>query len=218
MSDTSQGPGWWQASDGKWYPPEQAPGAAPNPAAGMPPAGPPPGYGAPPAYGAAPAYGAPGGLAGVPGPRATWGQRAIAIIIDWAFIVVGYILLAIVVAILGAISDALGTLVGVLGYIALSLAWFYIAFLNGEGASPGKRLTGLKVVGIETNQPIGGGMGIVRGIAHILDSIICYIGWFFPLWDEKQQTIADKVMKTVVLTDQPKQDFSLDIFKPTPKA
>lgn len=29
MSDSSQGPGWWQASDGKWYPPEQAPGAAP---------------------------------------------------------------------------------------------------------------------------------------------------------------------------------------------
>lgn len=26
MSDTPQGPGWWQASDGKWYPPEQAPG------------------------------------------------------------------------------------------------------------------------------------------------------------------------------------------------
>jgi len=32
MSDTSQGPGWWQASDGKWYPPEQSPGAAPQPA------------------------------------------------------------------------------------------------------------------------------------------------------------------------------------------
>jgi uncharacterized membrane protein len=29
MSDTSQGPGWWQASDGKWYPPEQAPGGPP---------------------------------------------------------------------------------------------------------------------------------------------------------------------------------------------
>jgi hypothetical protein len=26
VSDYSQGPGWWQASDGKWYPPEQAPG------------------------------------------------------------------------------------------------------------------------------------------------------------------------------------------------
>ena len=28
-ADSSQGPGWWQASDGKWYPPEQTPAAAP---------------------------------------------------------------------------------------------------------------------------------------------------------------------------------------------
>lgn len=27
MSDVSNGPGWWQASDGKWYPPEQQPSA-----------------------------------------------------------------------------------------------------------------------------------------------------------------------------------------------
>jgi hypothetical protein len=31
MSETSQGPGWWQASDGKWYPPEQSSGAPPAP-------------------------------------------------------------------------------------------------------------------------------------------------------------------------------------------
>ena len=30
MSDQSQGPGWWYASDGKWYPPEQAAGATPS--------------------------------------------------------------------------------------------------------------------------------------------------------------------------------------------
>ncbi len=29
MSDASQGPGWWQATDGKWYPP--APPAPPAP-------------------------------------------------------------------------------------------------------------------------------------------------------------------------------------------
>lgn len=40
MSDVSQGPGWWQASDGKWYPPEQQPGGAPAP---QQPTGPPPG-------------------------------------------------------------------------------------------------------------------------------------------------------------------------------
>jgi hypothetical protein len=40
VSDFSQGPGWWQASDGKWYPPQQAPTAAPPP---------PPQWGPPPA-------------------------------------------------------------------------------------------------------------------------------------------------------------------------
>lgn len=29
MSDTSQGEGWWMASDGKWYPPESAQRPAP---------------------------------------------------------------------------------------------------------------------------------------------------------------------------------------------
>ena len=31
MSDTSQGEGWWQASDGKWYPPQQAEATLPPP-------------------------------------------------------------------------------------------------------------------------------------------------------------------------------------------
>jgi hypothetical protein len=31
VSDESQGPGWWLASDGKWYPPELAPGSPQNP-------------------------------------------------------------------------------------------------------------------------------------------------------------------------------------------
>jgi hypothetical protein len=38
MSDVSQGPGWWQASDAKWYPPESHPaaaGQAPTAAAGQ---------------------------------------------------------------------------------------------------------------------------------------------------------------------------------------
>ena len=60
----------------------------------------------------------------------------------------------------------------------------------------------------ETGQIIGGGMGIVRHFAHLVDSLICYIGWFFPLWDPKRQTIADKIMKTVVTSGNPKTDFA----------
>jgi len=41
VSDLSQGPGWWQASDGKWYPPES------HPARQSPPPTPPPPFGSP---------------------------------------------------------------------------------------------------------------------------------------------------------------------------
>lgn len=37
MSDTSQGEGWWQASDAKWYPPESHPDYRPPPPAAAPP-------------------------------------------------------------------------------------------------------------------------------------------------------------------------------------
>lgn len=37
MSDTSQGPGWWLASDGRWYPPESHPNASPPPPPPAPP-------------------------------------------------------------------------------------------------------------------------------------------------------------------------------------
>jgi Domain of unknown function (DUF4190) len=74
LSDVSQGPGWWQASDGKWYSPESTPGGLPDPAVPSVPVDPPvaqpgpppatPGYGYPPAsqYGtppATPGYGYP---------------------------------------------------------------------------------------------------------------------------------------------------------------
>jgi hypothetical protein len=52
-ADSSQGPGWWQASDGKWYPPEQKPGAAPSTPASSPPASSP--ASGPPATSAMPA-------------------------------------------------------------------------------------------------------------------------------------------------------------------
>ena len=62
MSDVSQGPGWWQASDGKWYPPEQAQTAQAVP--------PPPAFSAPApaAYPAGTGYAQPYGTGGNPGP------------------------------------------------------------------------------------------------------------------------------------------------------
>ena len=32
-----------------------------------------------------------------------------------------------------------------------------------------------------------------------LDSLVCYLGFLFPLWDAKRQTFADKIIHTVVV-------------------
>lgn len=148
------------------------------------------------------------------GPLADFGKRAVATLIDFAAILAGYVVITIIQAILGAVSDTLSALVGLVLSLAISAYGFYILYMTGQrGASPGKRVMGLKVVKLADGQVLGGGMGIVRGLAHIVDSIICYIGYLFPLWDPMRQTLADKIIGTVVLSDQPKEPFSAEIFK-----
>ena len=147
----------------------------PPPPGGMPP---------PPMMGGMPMGGAPAGS------LAQWPQRALGYLID------GFA--PFLVAILFfAISRPLGTIVylGAFGWV------LYNAYLGGStGQSFGKKIIGLKLVSEQTGQPIGGGLGIARFFCHFVDSVICYIGWLFPLWDAKRQTIADKIMKTVVIT------------------
>ena len=87
MSDSSQGPGWWQASDGRWYPPEQHPQAAstlPPPTQASVPQAPIP---SPPAI---TPFGSPGGQ----GKRSWWRR--------WWVIAIGAVIaLAIVAGIVG---------------------------------------------------------------------------------------------------------------------
>jgi uncharacterized RDD family membrane protein YckC len=82
--------------------------------------------------------------------------------------------------------------------LILAIFIYNRCYLGGKGQTLGKKQVGLILVAESTGQPIGTGRAFLRDLAHILDSIICYVGWFFPLWDQKRQTIADKVMTTLV--------------------
>jgi hypothetical protein len=42
-------------------------------------------------------------------------------------------------------------------------------------------------------------MSLVRQIAHYVDQIVCCVGYLWPLWDKKRQTLADKIVGTVCL-------------------
>ena len=83
--------------------------------------------------------------------------------------------------------------------IALAYTAWNRWYLGGQGQSLGKRALGMKLVSEQTGQPIGTLNAFLRDICHIVDGIICYVGYLFPLWDAKRQTLADKIMHTVVV-------------------
>jgi uncharacterized RDD family membrane protein YckC len=79
------------------------------------------------------------------------------------------------------------------------LVWNYGYRQGTTGSSIGKSVLKFKVVSEKTGQPLGFGRSVLRQIAHLVDAIVCYIGYLFPIWDAKRQTLADKMMSTVCL-------------------
>jgi len=158
------------------------------------------------------------------GPLAGWGTRVAASLIDSLVqligavpYVVGLVLVVIGVpkpgydsattvvsappadsgntalVVFGAVLAGLGIL------LALGLQIWNRAFKQGRtGQSIGKKVMGIRLVDEYSGQPIGAGMAFVRELAHALDGAI-YIGYLWPLWDDKRQTFADKILNTVVV-------------------
>ena len=159
----------------------------------------PPQYGQqqPPQYGA-PQYGqqqygtpAPGSYGAPAANLASWGQRAGAILIDYAPILV----LNIIGSTLGRSSSIFYGLFYLIGVAV----WGFNRWYQGgpTGLSWGRKALGIRVVSEETGQPIGATNAFLRDLCHLLDWIPCYIGFLWPLWDQKKQTFADKIMKTI---------------------
>jgi len=131
-------------------------------------------------------------------PLAELGPRIVALLIDSGIMIGGYIAVIILSGIFGAVSDALGFLVFLLGWLGLAGFGIYnFYYLEGTtGQTMGKKMQNVKVVGLENGgQPIGALMAFVR---YLINSF-CFILWLWALWDPQRQTIGDKVTKSVVV-------------------
>jgi uncharacterized RDD family membrane protein YckC len=132
---------------------------------------------------------------------ATWIQRVGASLID-SLITAPFSILAVV---LGQETDpvtkvpSFNAMYFIFLFLGMAVYGYNRWYLQGKtGQSWGKKVVGLKLVKEATGQPIGFGMAFVRDLLHIVDSI-CFIGYLFPLWDAKKQTISDKIVSTIVL-------------------
>ena len=129
-------------------------------------------------------------------PYASWLTRVGAYLVDALPV---WVLLAMGAALVG--HGGAGAGIGIIFYLA-ALGWigynrWYRAGTTGQ--SLGKSATNVRLSNEQTGTPIGAGLAFLRDLAHIVDAIICYVGFLFPLWDGKRQTLADKIVGTVVV-------------------
>jgi uncharacterized RDD family membrane protein YckC len=118
---------------------------------------------------------------------------------SWLHRVVGRVVDAAVVVVPAGAAGVLAGSSRVYALVAVALV-LAVGFCNGAfGRSPGKRLVGLRLVRDVDGRVPGGAVGVAREVAHLVDTWSLMIGWFFPLWDPKRQTFADKLCGTVVV-------------------
>jgi len=129
---------------------------------------------------------------GPSGPRASFGRRLVAYLID-------AILLGIVYVVFAAIFDQ------AVGYgLSLLIGIAYFGYLEGgaSGQTLGKRALGIRVIDFSSGGPIGYGRGVVRYLGRIVSGVVCLLGYLWMLWDKEKQTWHDKIATSVVVPVQ----------------
>ena len=207
-------PGSQPPGSGGWQPQSGGTPPAPPPGSGWQQQSQPP----PPSYGyqQQPA-GAPMGPGGQ--PLAAWWKRLVAIIIDSLILGVPFAILGAIVAAAAADEATIDPITGelesggaefggaviliyLLGFVANVL---YYGLLNGgaSGQTLGKKILNIRVRDANTGGPIGVGRGIGRYFIGALLGLACGIGTIldalWPLWDQKNQALHDKVVSSVVV-------------------
>jgi uncharacterized RDD family membrane protein YckC len=136
---------------------------------------------------------------GASGPRAGFWTRFAALFIDGIVVAIVPIVL---IAIGGANSSAGLVVIGYLLFFFGAIA-YEIYFIGGPtGQTLGKRTVGIRVIDFNTGGPIGYGRATIRWIGRIISGFLCYLGYFWMLWDKEKQCWHDKMANDVVVPVQ----------------
>jgi uncharacterized RDD family membrane protein YckC len=96
----------------------------------------------------------------------------------------------------------------VLMLIGSLITYWNVGFRQGAtGQSIGKQAFGLRLVREADGLPLGGGMGLARvlirgGLGAATSGVWSTLTVLWPLWDDKRQTLEDKLLKTLVVSER----------------
>lgn len=130
---------------------------------------------------------------------------------------VGWVIDFIVILIVqAAVSGILLSLSGgnASSFSGLVVVIGYFVVLNANGGTLGKRAVGLRLESDKTGQDIGYGAALVRYVVAIASAAVLLLGYFWVIWDDKNQTWHDKAAGSVVVSRRPESALhDLDIRK-----
>lgn len=95
-------------------------------------------------------------------------------------------------------------------WLPVTSIWNYIIKQGKTGQTFGKARIGIRLIRVETGQPIGAGYAFLRWflaalLGSITGSIFTIIDLIFPAFDDKKQRVLDKMLGTVVVDVNAKQ-------------
>ena len=126
---------------------------------------------------------------GPSGPRASFGVRFVAALLDGVLLFIVNIVIRFI----------LGWVVG--GAVSIVAGLAYYTYLEGSpsGQTIGKRAMNIRVIDFRTGGPIDTSRALIRYLGRILSSIPCGLGYLWMLWDSERQTWHDKIAESVVV-------------------
>jgi uncharacterized RDD family membrane protein YckC len=130
-----------------------------------------------------------GEASGPSGPRASFGVRCLAFLIDLVILGAAHALLGF----------TLGTTVGVATGALLSIAYFAYLEAQPAGQTWGKRLLGIRVIDFNNGGSLELSTALVRSAVHYISVAACLVGCIWALFNKENQAWHDLASQTVVV-------------------
>lgn len=95
--------------------------------------------------------------------------------------------------------------------LIVSVVYVLLFWVNYDGATPGKRFLGIKIIK-ENGEKLNYPSAFIRYVGYWISSLPLFLGYFWMLWDKKKQAWHDKLAGTIVVkTDKKVNNFIVAI-------
>ncbi|HJL82291.1 MAG TPA: RDD family protein [Acidimicrobiales bacterium] len=148
---------------------------------------------------------------------AGWWRRAKAMIVDILIFMLAALIptVMVVVGLVTVVDEETDYDTAWVGWILFAIGlvlWLVVMVWAGwkfgwrqgvTGVTPGKRRLGIRLVDVGTGEAPGGARGLGRwlvpGLINSVVNVFSLIDYLWPLWDDENQRVTDKMFKTWVV-------------------